>query len=533
MQYTSPLHVLADKNPADITEANLKKWRKEFLLKFDLQQQPTLKIAGKEFDKNQLQGIFDLMKTDADFHIQLYQNKPLLAFIENGDTTIFRKNGKIQAFFDPVFKEKIKPYFIQQFSDILYKSATNRGFQSINILKDIRESYFQMPADFADDAYAKTFGYLENHVNEGIQQLSNPFLEGKKGLKTEALDFFDLHTLNVFLNLPDYFSSIATKYAILAHNYLVQVLRNNPNPEQTSRPVARVLLNACKIDAAIRNDEQAKELVKVFERVMEKKEVPTKKMVENGEWTGWRTFVLLGFVLLFFALFGSLPESCQRLSDHDKAVKKYNYYRQQSYQPPVREAGIAKQELNGAWRSDLFIDQARIFRTFHFYTDNIGKSVFQFVTVHGEEQARITAWFEWEADDSKRTSQMNLMKTRHRGKLEITGDIATLPDNDRAVFEDIKLRMEREIFEEGMRFKEGNDYFELAGRKYYLEERYDPENLPEEAKSGVEKGRQRGLDLIFAGNEIAAKFVKDSTNTRMQEFTVSTIKSVLLLNQNL
>lgn len=532
MQYTSPLHFLADKNPADITPANLKKWRKEYLLKFDLLQQPTVTVAGKEFDKNQLQAAFDLMKTDADFHIKLYKNKQLLAFLENGDTTFFRVNGKIEELADPEFKAKIKPYFVHRFSETLHKCTTNRGFQSIRTLKEIRESYFKMPADFADEAYSKTFAFLENHVNEGIKNLSDPYKEGvKRGLKKEAVQFFDLHTLNVFLNLPDYFSSIANKYAILAHNYLVQVLRNNRNPEQTSRPVARVLLNVCKIDAAIRNDPQSKELVRVFERIMDKKEVPTKQMVRNGKWTGWRTFVLFGVLLLFFAMFGSLPERCARLSDRDKAIKKYNYYRNKRYKPPVKEGKIAAEELIGAWRSDLFIQKARIFRTFHFYNTDVGKLVYQFVTVHGEEQARITAWYQWKIDDSKRSSRLNLMKTRLRGELIIEGDVESLPERERKVFDEVVNSLQSKASEEGISFKSGNEHFTLAGRKYEYEDGYNPEDLPTDIQVEVKKVKQHELDLIFAGNELAASFVKDTTTGRMHEFTVSTMDHLFLLNR--
>jgi hypothetical protein len=126
-----------------------------------------------------------------------------------------------------------------------------------------------MPTDFEQPAYGKTYAYLDNHVAKGIQNLSDPFQSGNKRLKKEVVDFFDLHTLNIFKNLPDYFLDITERYAILAHNYVVQVLRKNPIPEQTSRPVARVLLNACRIDSELRNDPQARRLVPLFERVME------------------------------------------------------------------------------------------------------------------------------------------------------------------------------------------------------------------------------------------------------------------------
>ena len=548
MQYNSPLHILVNKEPSEITASNLKNWQEEILQKLAENQSSTLIIEDKTYDKTQLQAALDLLATDPDFHLRLFNNKPLLAFrlfdnkpllafIENGDTTVFKEQGRIKELSDPDFRAKIKPYFVSRFSELLYQCVVQPGFQSIGILKDIRESYFKMPDEFAEEAYAKTYAYLDRMVNEGAEILENPFIEDKnKGLKKEAVDFFHNHKLNVFLNLPEYFSAISTKYAVVAHNYIVKVLRRNPHPEQASRPVARVMLNACRIDAALRNDPQSKQLVKSFDWIMNQKEVPTKKFGISNQWTGWRGFLLLAFFVCFFGLFGQMPQQCTKRDEYSEATKRYNYYVKKSRQGrTVKEQPVvAKGNLQGAWRSDLFWQKVRIFRTFHFYSPNVGKSVFQFVTTHGEEKARITAWFNWEVDDSRRRSQVNLLKTRHIQPFLVEGDLSALSEQELSVFNFFKNRVDYEVFEEVIEFTGEQDYFLLGDRKFYQEEAYDDlEDLPQNIQDKLLEIEQYNYNLARISDQIAASYEQDSVFSRgiAPEFTFSPLSRQLIYNK--
>jgi hypothetical protein len=532
MQYSSPLYVFADKPLTDINDANLEKWQKLLSSETGSNTESTISIDGKTYNKLALQNAIQLLQTDRDFHFQIFKNKPLLAFLEKGDTAIFQENGMIKELENADFKEKIKPYLVYRFNQIYYESATQPGFQSIQKLKDIRESGFKMPADFEQPAYEKAHQYLENYVAEGIENLGDPFQPGNKRLKKEAVSFFELHTLNVFKNLPDYFSKIKERYGILAHNYVVQVLRKFPVPENTSRPVARVLLNACRIDAELRDDPQAKRLVPLFERVMAQKEVKTKKFV-GGSWKGWIGFVGVICFLLFFGMCGDLPAQFKKeKSPYQKSVDRYNYYRNKKPEKRVQRKGIKQENLRGSWRADLFIDKARIFRTLHFYTPSIGKSVYQFVTVNGEEQCRLTAWFYWEVDDSFRNSKFNLLRTRHRGEIIVEGDVSSLPAREREVLDNVKSRMEKELYEEVIKFDD-DDYFELVNRKYYQEEdAYEVADLPVEVQQRIQETQQYELDLISAGNEIGSSFERDSTNKSNANFNfrVTVMDNELLLD---
>jgi hypothetical protein len=181
---------------------------------------------------------------------------------------------------------------------------------------------------------------------------------------------------------------------------------------------------------------------------------------------------------------------------------------------------VRKENLQGAWRADLFIEKVRIFRTFHFYTPSIGKSVYQFVTVNGAEQCHMTAWFYWEVDDTCRESQFNLLRSRNRGEVVVEGDVSALPEREREVFENVKSRMEKEVYEEIIKFND-DDYFELASRKYYQEEdAYEVPNLLMEVQEELKDIQQYELNLITAANTIWSSFERDSSSQNYASFNV-------------
>lgn len=534
MQYISPLRIFGDEKQIDLSAANLEKLGAAVPPGISLSKNSTVKIDGKIYNRNQLRTAVDMLKTDADFHLQLFKNKPLLAFLEEGDTTIFRENGRIDELFNPYFKTKVKPYFTQRFSQILYQNATQPDFQSIKQLKDIRESYFKMPKDFEQDAYGKTYNYLEKFIANGNQKLSNPFRPGEGSrLKKEALVFFDLHKLNVFKNLPDYFADLIEQYGTLAHNYVLHVLRRNPHPEQATRPVARVLLNACRIDAELSNDRKSKELVPLLEQILAKKEVETKEFV-GGKWRGWIGFaVVIGF-LLFFAFFGELPAQFQKKSAYQKSVERYNFYRKNRNQPKKKtepKVNISTEKLLGAWQADLFFQKARMYRTLHFYTNNIGQSEYQFVTEQGEKQARLTAWFHWEIDNSRRESQFDLLKRRHRGEVTIEGDTSIMSQLYQDVFEGVQSRMENELYEEVIKFPD-DDYFLMANKRYYKNEDYNNGEFSAAVQSNIQRMQQFEQNLQVAKSQFSSIFQKDSLANMRLRFSVSLLDDVVYINEN-
>ena len=533
MQYTNPLYLLADKNLSELNAANLKKWRKETLLRFDLGGATTLEIAGKEYDKNQLKAAFDQMKEELDFHKQVFQNKPLLHFLETGDLAIFKTKGNFQDLNDQSFRQKIKPYFVFQLSETIYKCATQTGFHSIHTLKDFMLSDLKLPDDFIDETYAKTFAYLDHFVKEGEEKLQDPYQKSnRKKLKKEAIDLFNLHTLNVLQNLPDYFSGVARRYAILAHNYLVKVLRNNPYPDQTSRPVARVLLNACKIDAGLRNDPQSKALAKTFEKILDQKPISVKRFTGHTINSPWKIGLLIIGLIIFFARLGNLAGGCHLKSDYEKSVDRYNYHRKKEREKKIR-VNLPKSDLLGSWRSDMFLDKTRIFRTIHFYTENFGKTTYQFVSTTGEEHCRLTAWFNWNLKPNQRDFSEHFIYTQHLTPIEIGGHVNLLPENEQKVFEGIQQRMEYELFEELLIMEPGDDEFKVAGKKYDQEEKFNTlVDLPESVQTKIAEMIQQERVIEEIGRQFAAQF--ELSADQRGKFILSAIpmNKMLVVNHN-
>ena len=96
MTYFSPLHIFDGQPVNGVDDDSLKRLRKELLLQFDLKQQTTLELNGREYDKAGVLAVFDQLKgAAAEHHLRLYRNQGLLRFLEAGDMRFFEDKKKL------------------------------------------------------------------------------------------------------------------------------------------------------------------------------------------------------------------------------------------------------------------------------------------------------------------------------------------------------------------------------------------------------------------------------------------------------
>jgi len=511
MQYTSPFYIFADQDLDGFSIGKAQKWYEALLTKLKQSGESSIEINANFFDENDIHEDFERIRKDPDFHLKIYENKFFLAFLENGDLDFFKVKNSFLPFENSEFQEKIKPYFIHQLSEVYYNGVTQVGLGSIKKLEDLQLSGIEIPVEFEQNIFNQTRTYLSNFISEAEQELADPFKENGKGLKEGAMDYFSMHLLQVFQKLPSSFNDLKERYGIVAHNYLVRILKRQPDPRKTSREVARVLLTACKIDAGLRNDSHSKMLIPTFENIIAQKPLTIKRFTGHRMNSPWIMGGTILFFVIFFAWLGNKAGGCHIKSDYEKSVDRYNYQRKKAkrdYEKIKNRTILEPEDILGQWKSDFFVDKTRILRTIDFYDKRLGKTTYQFVTTTGEERCRMTAWFYYSLKENKRNLLETFLYSQHQMPLEIGGNPDLLTEKERKVFEELKVRLEYEEFEEFLIYEPGDDEFKLAGKEYDQEERYaSNEDLPEGVQQKIVEIEREEWEFELLVQQFAGQFI--------------------------
>ncbi len=214
MQYYSPFHFI----PTDLIQGNLldkkalKKAKKRLLAEFELMGTTTILLKEKEVDKDTVLKIFEQLENgkQATFHLKLYQEPSLLAFLENGDTEVFRDSGKLEILFlQHDFLKFIEPYFIEQYNLALYQAIREEDLDLVDRICAL--SGFPDISQEAT-AYQRTYRYFKGRIrdlNEAMRKTRKEYLPDN-----ELLPFVSYEQIELWNILPDYFDSPRNEYAL-------------------------------------------------------------------------------------------------------------------------------------------------------------------------------------------------------------------------------------------------------------------------------------------------------------------------------
>lgn len=382
MPYHSPLHIFDGKNLSGVDEASLKRLKKELLLQFDLQQQTTIRLNGQEYDKASLLAAFDELKTDAEFHLRLYRNKDLLNFLEKGEVRFFENKKNRVDWNDPVFWSWVEPFFIEKLGDTIFECVMVKGFTSINRLRAIKISEFQLPPDKKDQAYAKTFAHFDFFFTSGLLKILVPFTKNSDSVfKKDTLEYLHLHHINVLKELPrEIFQPVITAYGQLANHILGKTFYRSRSLSDFSRETLRNLHNATQI--SLFNNPEDRQIKRIAKSIHQ--ELYKNKKLEGG--SIWQ--VIASFVLMFI-VFG--PAMCPS--------KKQNGANE-SYGIPLTYTVfdyVSDVDLVGEWEATYFLgeDSIHVRRHFRFTEGHNGKMTLHLLDRSGSEQCRLDATFKW------------------------------------------------------------------------------------------------------------------------------------------
>jgi len=263
MKYTSPFHLLPKRDSGLLTNDELKRWKKELLLQFDLQQSTTIDIKEQEYDKNDILQIFDLLKDKPEYHWRLYQNKPLLEFIEKGQIHFFKHKKNWTDFEDVLYRNWLAQSFISAYGEMIYQWTSVKRPRTIRSLKKLYKSGFKLPHEWRDEAYVKTYRSLAHFVKQAENTLENePIVKRYKlTLNPEIKLFVDVYYADLLEVLPENFEGIREDYGNFAHNVIATVFNRRRTYSSIEKKTLRLIRNAAKIDVKIRDDDYSKGLL--------------------------------------------------------------------------------------------------------------------------------------------------------------------------------------------------------------------------------------------------------------------------------
>jgi len=358
MIYSNPLGIFSEAQLAKFETGNLKSLKKEILLHFQLSDEATIERNGRLYDKNQILEIFDDLQENKDRHLKIFNNKPLLEFLENKGLSFFKDTkAKYAVQHDIVYRDQIDTHIANQLNIITADLVNNVSSTSAETLQLILEYTGDMNSSIQDKAYNKAYIEMKAHVDSLSIEYPTPFLsDGALTVDSDLNDLINPSFYNCFKYLPGAFQDIGFNYAVWCHNDIVnKAFRREPNYTLFAKGDLKIIAKAMDIGSEITKSEafrQNTQEVKNYLRggrgftsrteskqtsrrpntSQRKQARPQRTHYEtdttNSSWTALKT-ILIVLLLSFKVLF--LISKCNRNNSSYRANTYKQYTERQNY----------------------------------------------------------------------------------------------------------------------------------------------------------------------------------------------------------
>ncbi len=248
MKYLSPFYILPE--GFEIGSLNdkksLKKARKLVLAEFELLGKTTIIVNGQELDKNAVLNYFEALEKDSNlnFHIEIFQNKPLLSFLENGLIKDYQAatnsilNYQYQQEENNSFIDFVAPYITSHFSDLFTKAIRQKDLKTFDILI---EKEFPLPQKYEVNAYQSVYRWYHSKLRN-VEQIEASLHQRKFISSKDIKALIDRNFINIFNRLPMYFHNVRDRYAFQLYQIVV-VLNNDLKRISLAREIVDVGLH--------------------------------------------------------------------------------------------------------------------------------------------------------------------------------------------------------------------------------------------------------------------------------------------------
>jgi plasmid maintenance system killer protein len=268
----------------EIDKNTLKQARKVLMAEFELQGQATIFIHEREYDKDGVLKFFENLETDAnfEFHRFIFQDKPLLRFLEKGDiesytaavNTIIDQKEKN----DLAFISFIAPYVNFYYNKLLYNALRNNLQNDLSILLN---QNFPLSTEYEAAAYQLAYRWYHQKMRE-VETIEQELLRKEFVAGSRIYALVEPSFIVNFNRMSMYFFDIRDKYAFKL--YEIVVLLNN---EYKRTELARSVLDeGIKLNV----DEQTHHYYVQADKVIEQKEAPKNRY-------NWLVFYVIAQIL--------------------------------------------------------------------------------------------------------------------------------------------------------------------------------------------------------------------------------------------
>ena len=211
-----------------LNEENLKQFKKEFMLQFQLTDESQVLFNGHKMDKDSVIKVFDFLRGSVDDYKKAYEGIIIDEFISSGNLSHLIHEGFgdhiIRGIMSlPQKREKL----LFRLSEVIAQTITTPAENREEMVKKIRTFTEKLPTDYEEKAYSTAFRYLRNEIESIKSRYDNPFLNNfSLKLEPELNSMVDVRFLKLFQLLPEQFQFLAYEYSLWCQNFILELTQN-------------------------------------------------------------------------------------------------------------------------------------------------------------------------------------------------------------------------------------------------------------------------------------------------------------------
>jgi|GEM_PF-1357753 len=327
MSYISPFYLLPEHEVATFKLTDLNVWKTQLLTRLEQTQLAAITINERKYTQKDVVDAFDLLKDAPEFHWRLFQNKPLLAFIEQGHLDFFKQEKSREIIWDTFFCDWLEKWFVPQYDDTLHRIAQNIP-ESVAAIQTLKASNFQLPQSWHEAATRKIRQFFNDFLENANTRINDrdTVVEGRKlSLKPDIRPYIDYNYVELLQVLPDSFKDIKNQYGAFAHRVVDGVLPKSHKLKNIEAGTVGILREAAKIDVAVHDNQYSKDFlaqVGETERLYRPGQANRQKKKSNLAY-----FVLIPLVLVVLGLsyFGVLAYKAYQKLTLEENRREINY----------------------------------------------------------------------------------------------------------------------------------------------------------------------------------------------------------------
>ena len=221
MSYFSPYNVLNEKQVALAADGEYKLLKTELLLSLEADGSDTLQLGDMKLDRNGIIEFVSDLQINQEIHLDIFEDKPLLAFLESQDLTLFRQGDRLKTRLQS-HKNEVQTIFFDKLNEHTYKLVSVPSGGNLVKLNTILRFVEYLDTYQVMRAYGRAYDYLKSEVDSIVEEYYS-FFESANSLKPRAgiRDAVSVLFHNQFNKLPAEFKPIQRKYGVWCNNIVV------------------------------------------------------------------------------------------------------------------------------------------------------------------------------------------------------------------------------------------------------------------------------------------------------------------------